>query len=52
MNTVNVLKIQISNTSFHTFLAYILLFMHLSLKMLSRMANSYDPDQTDPSGAV
>ena len=26
--------------------------MHLSLKMLSGMANSEDPDQTAPSGAV
>ena len=28
------------------FLLKILLFMHLSLKMLSGMANSEDPDQT------
>ena len=26
--------------------------MHLSLKILSGMANSEDPDQTAPSGAV
>ena len=26
--------------------------MHVSLKMLSGMANSVDPDQTAPSGAV
>ena len=43
---------KISNTLFHTFLAEILLFMHLSLKMLSGMANNEDPDQTAPSGAV
>ena len=31
------------------FLAYILLFMQLFLKILSRMANSVEPDQTAPS---
>ena len=43
---------KISNTLFHTILAAILLFMQLLLKMLSGMANSVDPDQTAPSGAV
>ena len=39
-----------SNTLFHTFLAQILLFMQLFLKILSGMANCVDPDQT--KGAV
>ena len=43
---------KISNTLFHTILASILLFMLLLLKILSGMANSVDPDQTAPSGAV
>ena len=43
---------KISNTLFHTILAKILLFMQLFLKILSGMANSVDPDQTAPSGAV
>ena len=43
---------KISNTLFHTFLAQILLFMQLFLKIPSGMANSVDPDQTAPSGAV
>ena len=42
---------KISNT-FHTILAQALLFMHLLLKILNGMANSVDPDQTAPSGAV
>ena len=29
-----------------------MLLMHLFLKILSGMANSVDPDQTAPSGAV
>ena len=37
---------KISNTLFHTFLACILFFMQLCLKLLSRMANSVDPDLT------
>ena len=48
--TVNVLKFQ----TFYSllFLAKILLFMQLVLKILSEMANSSDSDQTAPSGAV
>ena len=42
----------ILNTLFHTFLAEILLFMQLFLKILGGMANNADPDQTAPSGAV
>ena len=38
-HTVNVL-------TFHTILAYILLFMQLFLKILSGIGNSVDPDQT------
>ena len=34
------------------FLAYILLFIQLCLKIFSGMANSADTDQTAPSGAV
>ena len=44
--------LKILNTLFHIILALILLFMQLFLKMLSGMANSVDPDQTAPSGAV
>ena len=33
-------------------MAQILIFMQLFLKILSGMANSVDPDQTAPSGAV
>ena len=36
----------------NTFLAKILLFTKLFLKTLNGMANSVDPDQTAPSGAV
>ena len=43
---------KIPNTLFHFILAKILLFMQLFLKVLSGMANSVDPDQTAPSGAV
>ena len=39
---------KISNTLFHTVLAYILLFMQLFLKTLSGMANSIDSDQAAP----
>ena len=35
---------KLSNTLFHTFLVYSLLFMQLFFKTLSRMANSIDPD--------
>ena len=42
--TVNVLKFQTLCSILFLFLAYILLFMHLSLKMLCGMANSEDPD--------
>ena len=42
----------ISNNLFHTFLSYFFLFVQLFLKMFSGMANSADPDQTAPSGAV
>ena len=41
-----------SNTIIHTILAKILLFKQLFLKILSEMANSVDPDQTAPQGAV
>ena len=40
---------KISNTLFQTSLAESLLFMQLSLKILSGMANSVDPEQTAPS---
>ena len=40
------------NTLFHTILALSLLSMPLLLKILCGMANSVDPDQTAPSGAV
>ena len=43
---------KISNSLFHTFFASILLFMWLFLKIPSGMANSVDPDQTAPLGAV
>ena len=43
---------KILNTLFHTFLAKIVPFVHLFLKILSGMANSADPDQTAPEGAV
>ena len=43
---------KISDTFFHNICAYILFFMQLSLKILSGMANSVDPDQTAPEGAV
>ena len=42
----------ISNTLYITFFAYILLFMQLFRKILCGMANSVDPDQTTPEGAV
>ena len=47
---VNVLKFQILYSIL--FWLKILLFIQLFLKMLSEMANSVDPDQTAPSGAV
>ena len=43
---------KISNILFYIFLAYIFLFMQFLLKILGGMANSVDPDQTSPSGAV
>ena len=43
---------KISNILFHSILGKFLLFMHLLLKIPSGMANSVDPDQTVPSGAV
>ena len=43
---------KILNILVHTFLAKILLFMQLFLKMLRGMANSEDPDQTASSGTV
>ena len=44
---------EIPNTLFHTcFLPKFCFFMQLILKILSGMANSVDPDQTAPSGAV
>ena len=46
---VNVLKFQ---TLIPYFLAKILLFIQLLLRILSGMANSVDSDQTAPSGAV
>ena len=46
MSTVNFQKFE---HFISYFLALILLFMHLSLKMLSGIGNSEDPD---PSGAV
>ena len=39
-------------TLYSILFAYILLFMQLFLKILSEMANSEDPDQTAPSGAI
>ena len=43
---------KISNILFHIILALIMFFMQLFLKILNGMANSVDPDQTAPSGAV
>ena len=44
---------KISNTLFHTFFNYSLLYIYpLFLKMLSGMANSVVPDQTAPSETV
>ena len=43
---------KISNTLFHTFFGQKFTFMQLFLKIPSGMANSIDPDQTAPSGAV
>ena len=43
---------KISNTLFSTFLAQILRFMQLFLKILSGMADSVDLDETAPSGAI
>ena len=43
---------KISNLLFHIFLAKILHFMKLLLKVLSGMENSVDPDQTAPSGSA
>ena len=40
------------NILFHTFFGLILFFIQLFLKAFSGMANSVDPDQTAPSGAV
>ena len=44
--------LKILNTLIYTFLAQILLFMHLFPKIPSGMANSVDPDHTAPSGSV
>ena len=41
----------ISTTIFHCFLAQVLLFMQLFLKILCGMANCVDPDQTALEGA-
>ena len=43
---------KISNILFHTFLALTLLFMQFFIKIPNGNANSGDPDQTAPSGAV
>ena len=43
---------KILNTLLHTFLAEILLFMQFFPKILSRIENRVDLDQTAPSGAV
>ena len=43
---------KISNTLFQFFFAQILLFMQLFPKIPNEKANSLDPDQTAPSGAV
>ena len=43
---------KIFNTLFYTFLAQILFFMQLFPKIPCRIANSVDPDQTAPLGAV
>ena len=45
---------KLSNTLFYTFLAQILLFMQMFPKVHvpNGMANSVNPDQTAPSGAV
>ena len=43
---------KISNTLIHNFFAHILLFVQPFPKIPSGMANSVDPDQTAPSGAV
>ena len=40
------------NTLLHTPFAQIFLFMQLFRKILNEKANSIDPDQTAPSGAV
>ena len=45
-NMINVLKFRML---FHTFLVCSLLFMHLLLKILNRMANNVDFDQTAPA---
>ena len=43
---------RISNILFHTFLPKFCFFFSCLLKILSKMANGVDPDQTNPSGAV
>ena len=48
--TVNVLKLQTLYSIL--FWVFFFFFMQLFLKILSAMANSVDPDQTAPSGAV
>ena len=49
---VNVLKFQTLYSILFWPTSYILLYMQSFLKLLSGMANSVDPDQTAPSGAV
>ena len=49
ISTVNVLNFEHFTLQV---LVYILIFMQLFLKIFSGMANSVDPDQTAPSGAV
>ena len=43
---------KISNTLLDTFLAYIVLFLQSFLKIFGEMAQSVDPDQTAPEGAI
>ena len=49
---VNVLKFQTLYSILFWPTSYSLLFMQSFLKILSETANSVDPDQTTPSGAV
>ena len=51
MSTVNVLKFQ-TLYSILFWIKFCFFFWHLSLRMLSGLANNEDPDQTAPSGAV